>query len=150
MFAVGTPLPPTNTYKNGLIGQGFGTLMQLSNQDIVKRRFVPGEKFWLTRVEVQNDCIAFELFSDPYDDIRYTGSLKIMFPEKKTVPSVDAAMQLVTSVLEVQGSSGQAARRYLCRHRLPRRSQRLRRRRRPPMNRRLLRRRFRSGRQRTL
>ena len=70
---------------------------------------MPGEKFWLTRVEVQNDCIAFELFSDPYDDIRYTGSLKIMFPEKKTVPSVDAAMQLVTSVLEVAGSSGQAA-----------------------------------------
>jgi len=109
MFAVGSPLAPTNNYKNGQIGQGFGTVLQMSSQDTVQRRFVPGEKFWVTRIMVQNDCVSFDLYSDPYNDIRYSGTLKIMYPEKKTVPPVDTLMQMVSGVFTVEGSGEQAA-----------------------------------------
>jgi hypothetical protein len=109
MFAVGSQLGPTNTYKAGRISQGFGTLMVMSNKQTVQRRFVPGEKFWVTRVMVQNDSISFDLFSDPYFDVRYYANLKVMFPDKKTVPPVDTAIQLVAEVLTPGNGGGQGA-----------------------------------------
>ena len=109
MFSVGTPIAPTSSYKAGKLGQGFGTIMMMQNKDTQQRRFVPGEKCWVTRVMVQNDNISFELYSDPYFDIRYYGSLKVMFPDKKTIPSVESALQLVAEVLAPAGGGGQGA-----------------------------------------
>jgi hypothetical protein len=43
------------------------------------------------------------------NDIRYYGNLKIPFPNKKEVPSVDAALQMVAEVLTVVPSQEQQA-----------------------------------------
>jgi hypothetical protein len=112
MYSVASPMPPSNTYKNGKIGQGWGGFgkdlainMRSSGgataADYPHRTFVPEEKCWVTAVQVQKDGILFTLVSDPYNDVRYYASLKIPFADKKQVPSVDAAVQSVAEVLTV-------------------------------------------------
>ena len=118
MYAVSSPLPPSNTYKNGKIGQGwsgFGKDMAIGMltpggvpaANYPHRQFVEGEKCWVTGIQVQKDGVLFELYSDPYDDIRYYANLKLPFPNKKEVPPVDVASQLVAEVLTVQPAEGQ-------------------------------------------
>jgi hypothetical protein len=121
MYAVTAPLPQSNTYKNGKISQGAGgfgkellfTMAAQGGGDTYPmRRFAAGERCWVTGITVQNDGVLFRLYSDPYDDIRYYGNLKIPFPNKKEVPSVDVASQMVAEVLTVvppddQGSQQQ-------------------------------------------
>jgi hypothetical protein len=109
MFAVDTPLPPRNVYKAGKIGQGFGTAMQMNNRAIVQRRFVQDEKCWVTRILVQNDGVAFDLYSDPYNDVRYYGTLKIAYPDKKAVPPADGFLQTVAEVLTVAPADNQGS-----------------------------------------
>jgi hypothetical protein len=109
MFASDTLVPPTNVYKAGKIGQGFGTQMQMTNRAIVQRRFVQDEKCWVTRILVQNDGVAFDLYSDPYNDVRYYGTLKVAYPDKKVVPPVDSFLQTVAEVLTVVPQDNQAA-----------------------------------------
>jgi hypothetical protein len=74
-----------------------------------QRKFVAEEKCWVTGIQVQKDGIVFQLYSDPYNDIRYYGNLKITFPNKKEVPPVDAALQLVAEVLAVVPQDDQAS-----------------------------------------
>ena len=110
MYAVFSPLPPSNTYKNGKIGQGwsgFGKDMLITMAvpgggtaaDYPHRPFAPEERCWVTGIQAQRDGVLFQLYSDPYDGIRYYANLKIPFPNKKEIPPVDAAMQLVSEVL---------------------------------------------------
>lgn len=112
MYAVTSPLPPSNTYKNGKIGQGWGGFgkdlaigMRSSEgttaADYPHRTFVPDEKCWVTAMQVEKDGIVFTLYSDPYNDVRYYASLKIPFPNKKETPSPDMALQAVSDVLTV-------------------------------------------------
>ena len=112
MYATASPMPPSNTYKNGRIGQGWGGFGKdmlitmaapggATATDYPHRPFVPDEKCWVTGIQVQRDGVLFQLYSDPYDNIRYYATLKIPFPNKKEVPSVDTAMQLVAEVLTV-------------------------------------------------
>ncbi|MGB7985883.1 MAG: hypothetical protein WCF54_12030 [Terracidiphilus sp.] len=112
MYSVASPLPPSNSYKNGRIGQGwsgFGKDLAIGMLNggnapanvYPQRQFVPEEKCWVRGILVQKDGILIQLYSDPYDDVRYYANLKIPFPDKKTVPSVDEAMQLVAEVITV-------------------------------------------------
>jgi len=112
MYAVASPLPPSNTYKNGKIGQGmsgFGKDFAISmltpgaatSASYPQRKFVPEEKCWVTAIQVQKDGILLQLYSDPFDDVRYYANLKIPFPDKKAVPPVDTAAQMVSEVLTV-------------------------------------------------
>ncbi len=102
MFDVASVVPPTNVYKDGKIGQGFGTQMMKSEKNRVMRWFVPGEKCWVTAVSVQNDGVSIGLYSDPYNDVRYYAILKISFPNKKDVPPVDSVMGTIAEVLKVE------------------------------------------------
>jgi hypothetical protein len=117
MFA-GTAVPATNNYSLyqpkhsngpmvGAIGQGFETILISVNSNTVQRTFVPGEKFWVTGIQVQKDGALFMLCSDPYNGQRYFGNLKIHFPVKKVVPPVDNFLQMVADVLTVDGQSDQ-------------------------------------------
>jgi hypothetical protein len=106
MFS-GTAVPATNNYKMGGIGQGFGTNMIMINPNTVQRVFVPGEKCWVTGISVQKDGVTFSLFSDPYNSIRYYGTLKVLFPDKKVVPPVDSFMQTIAEVLTVDRQNEQ-------------------------------------------
>ena len=110
MYAVVSPLPQSNNYKDGKISQGmsgfskqlmFSMSAQGGGETYQLRRFSAGERCWVTGVTVQKDGVLFKLYSDPYDGIRYYGNLKIPFSNKKEAPSVDAAMQLVSEVLGV-------------------------------------------------
>jgi hypothetical protein len=100
MFA-GTAVPSTNNYKNGIIGQGFGTALIMANPNTLQRTFVPEERCWITGIQVQKDGVLFHLFSRPYNGISYYGDLKVLFPAKKVVPDVDSFMQTIAEVLTV-------------------------------------------------
>jgi hypothetical protein len=65
------------------------------------------EKCWVTGIQAQKDGVLIQLYSDPYDDIRYYGNLKIPYPNKKEVPSADVALQTVAEVLTVVPSDNQ-------------------------------------------
>jgi len=117
MYSVDSPLPPSNNYKNGRIGQGwsgFGKDMAIgmlapggaTALDYPHRPFVAEEKCWITSAQAQPDGIHVQLYSDPYNDIRFYGNLKIPFPNKKQVPSVDEAMKLVVSIPSAYGFLG--------------------------------------------
>src|ERR1035441_5231319 len=127
------PLMESNTYKDGKIGGGdakrawggFGVaLLQVTAaaadtrgtttcpDSIPGHTAAAGEKFWVVAATAQKDGINFKLYTDADDNgIRYHANLKVLFPNKKQVPPVDAAMQLVAEVLTVvpqdnQGEQG--------------------------------------------
>ncbi len=118
MYAVASPMPPSNTYKNGKIGQGWGGFgkdlaIGMSTPgggtaaDYPHRTFVPEEKCWVTGVQVQKDGVLFTLYSDPYNDVRYYSTLKIPFPNKKQVPPTEVALQTVADVLTIAPADNQ-------------------------------------------
>ena len=119
MYGLASPIPPANAYKNGTITQGWSNFGRgllggmlpggQTPENYPQRKFMPGEKLWVTQVEVQKDGVIFQLYSDPYDDIRYYGDLKIPFPNKNEIPSADAALQLVAEVLTVVPPDNQEA-----------------------------------------
>jgi len=111
MYAVASPMPPLYTYKNGKIGRGLtglGKDMQISMKtpggtaaDYPHRPFAPGERCWVTQVQVQKDGVIFQLYSDVYEEVRYYADLKIAFPDKKEVPQADTVLQLIAEALTV-------------------------------------------------
>ncbi|MGA2886892.1 MAG: hypothetical protein ABSE51_02500 [Terracidiphilus sp.] len=109
MYGVSSPMPPSNTYKNGKISQGWGKDMAITMaaptgwkaSNFPHRSFMPDEKCWVTAIQVQQDAVLMQLYSDPYNNIRYYASLKIPFPNKNGVQSVDSTVQSVAEVLSV-------------------------------------------------
>lgn len=79
------------------------------------RKFVAGEKFWLTGITPHNDGIVVSTFSDALPDpsgnqVRYYGEITFPFP-KHSVPPVDDFVKTVSEVMTVQPAddSGQPA-----------------------------------------
>jgi hypothetical protein len=118
MYAVSSPLPPSNSYKNGKIVHGLGGLGRElaitaktpeggTSASYAQRKFVPGEKCWTTGIAVLKDGILIHLYSDPYNEIRYYGDLKIPFPTKKVIPFVEDAMRMVADVITVAPAEDQ-------------------------------------------
>jgi hypothetical protein len=123
MYAVYSPMPPSNSYKNGKIGQGWGgfgkdlaigmaTPGAGTASDYPHRMFVPEERCWVTGIQVQKDGVLFQLYSEPYGDTRFYANLKIPFPDKKVVPPVDVALQAVAEVLTVLPPDNQSGQGY--------------------------------------
>jgi hypothetical protein len=110
MKAVSGTLPTVNIYRDGRVSQGAlsGFLRGIVNQtnnggdDVPSRSFASGEKCWLTGIEVKDDGAYFTLYSDPYDDVRYYGVLKVAFKNKKTIPPVDDVLKLVAEVVSAE------------------------------------------------
>lgn len=130
---------PTNTYKNGAISFGFGANMAWgmalapANQQttaIPQRKFVTGEKFWVTDYIVKLDGVVFQFYSDPYNDVRYYGQLKFPFT-KNVAPPADEVMKAIEEVITAEADTQEAA---------PARKMSLLRRSEPPRNRPRLRR----------
>lgn len=95
MYSVESPLPPTNSYKNGKIsqgGSGFGRDLLITmaapgnstSSDYPHRQFGPGEALWVIRMDVHPKDIAIRLLSEPVDGIRYYGDLKITVEANST------------------------------------------------------------------
>jgi len=113
MCSVTARAAPTSTYKNGKISLGFGAGLAWGMEagdtsQIPQRKFVTGEKFWLTAFAVQDDGVVFQFYSDPYQDTRYYGQLKIPFP-KHTEPPTDEVLKTISEVVTVQPDENAAA-----------------------------------------
>jgi hypothetical protein len=95
---------------------GGGSAADAANNGCASRKFVAGEKFWITGVTVQKDGILVSTISDPYNDVRFYGDIKFLFP-KGNVPPPDDFVNTVSEVITVQpaddkdqgGQSGQGS-----------------------------------------
>jgi hypothetical protein len=67
------------------------------------RNFVSGEKFWVTKIDVKDNGIVFDFFSDKIPDndqgVRYKGQLTIPFGA--LTPTPDEASKVVADVITV-------------------------------------------------
>ena len=113
MYSTPTTTPPMNVYKDGRLQQsaagnyfrGLGGVLKhggdtstLSN--IPQRKFVTGEKFWITGVTIQQDGVVLTVYSDPFSDVRYYAQIKFPFP-KNSPPPTDAMVKTVEEVITV-------------------------------------------------
>jgi hypothetical protein len=89
-------------FKGKLPFGGGGSVTDAANNGCASRKFVAGEKFWVTDVTLQKDGILVSTFSDPYNDTRYFGEIKFPFPKGSPVPPVDAFVKTVSEVMTVQ------------------------------------------------
>ena len=116
MVDVSASNPYQNNYKDGRITQnalgklaGFGhRLPGVSTPGGATRTFVAGEKFWVTKIEVKDNGVAFELFTDAISDIRYRAVLTFPFP-KGGAPSVAQIEKTVAEVFKVQPADDTSA-----------------------------------------
>ncbi len=106
------------TYKDGKLGMGFGdafgTDMALSAahkganvSNVPQRKFVAGEKFWITAFLVKDKYVILMVYSDPYQDVRYFGQLKFPY-NKKSIPSADDLLKTIAEVLTVEPADNSA------------------------------------------
>jgi len=118
MYGIDSKVAPTNTYKDGKLGIGFGAMMSIDMQlgmvqqgvnhlNVPQRKFVDGEKFWTSAVTVKDDGVVFLFYSNPFDNVRYSAQLKIPFP-KKSIPDADGVMKTVAEVITVQPADANA------------------------------------------
>src|ERR1700761_5284035 len=87
MCSSASPFGYSNVYQNGILAatqknrakaamKGFGlgaltgntSVMDAANNGCQSRKFVAGEKFWITGVTLQKDGVVVSVFSDPYND----------------------------------------------------------------------------------
>jgi hypothetical protein len=118
MCKVNLPIPTRNFYKNGEVTQGglLGVLNKLGNASLTgggaegaaTRKFVAGEKFWVTKIQVENDGVTFQLLTDPLQDVRYHSQLKFPFGRGQP-PSADQLLATIEQVIKVDGDNSGAA-----------------------------------------
>jgi hypothetical protein len=101
LYATGSRYANGNTYKGGRITQGFFGVLGKTARDGSTRTFVAGEKLWLTRIafEAKGDGVILEFLSDPFDDVRYWGTLKFQWP-KGSPPTPDEFAATVAQVMK--------------------------------------------------
>lgn len=113
-----------NTYKNGVLSPslqgrakdaatsfikgklfgGGGSVKDAANNGCTTRKFVSGEKFWVTDVQLKNNMIAVSTLSDPYNDTRYFGEIDFPFTKGAPIPPVDDFIKTVNEVITVAPS----------------------------------------------
>ncbi len=106
-----------NTYKDGKITQNaLGKISRFhlpvpgAPSNGAQRTFVAGEKMWVTAIEVKDNGLNVELYTDAINDVRYRASLNLPF--KGSEPIGEQAEKIIAEVFDVQpadnsGSSGQ-------------------------------------------
>lgn len=116
MYALTSPLPPLNTYKNGKLSKSFSRDMAIGLKtpggnglsSLPMRSFDAGETCWAVGLGIEKDGgIVFRLYSEPYDGMRYYGDLKFAV-DKGATPSIDQALALIANVLTIQPAGGAA------------------------------------------
>lgn len=117
-----SPYAFSNTYNNGVLSAnlnnraksamksfafgripvfgGGGSATDAMKNGCTSRKFVAGEKFWVTGISLQKDGILVSTISDPYNDVRYFGEVKFPFPSGH-VPPADTFAQTVAELLTV-------------------------------------------------
>jgi len=105
MYSSDTPKHSTVIYKDGKLNtsgmmkfSAFSHAVNSNAAPINQRTFVTGEKFWLIGVETAPDGLVLDVLSDPYNNVRYTGSVKFPFG-KGGQPSPDELLARVSEVV---------------------------------------------------
>ena len=119
----------SNTYNNGVLAANYnnrakdatksffkshlpfgsgGSVTDAANNGCASRKFVAGEKFWITAVVLHKDGIVVSTFSDPYPDssgnqVRYYGEIKFPFSNGQAA-GPDDFVKTVSEVITVQPS----------------------------------------------
>ena len=93
-------------FKGRLPFGGGGSAADAANNGCPSRKFVAGEKFWITSIDLEKDGILISTFSDPYPDasgnqVRYYGEISFPFPKAK-VPPADDFVKTVSELMTVQ------------------------------------------------
>jgi len=93
-------------FKGHLPFGGGGSVADAANNGCPSRKFVAGEKFWITGIQLEKESILISTLSDPYPDasgnqVRYYGEIKVPFP-KGSVPTPDQFSQTVAELITVQ------------------------------------------------
>jgi len=113
-----------NTYKDGKLGQGAVGIADKAQKatkflkfvpgvgsmaeavpTVSTRAFVPGEKLYITKIEMKEDGVVFGLFTDAKkdqagNDVHYKADLKFQFPKGFTV-TPEQADKMVSDVFKV-------------------------------------------------
>jgi hypothetical protein len=105
----------TNVYTNGMLqsssaenrkkawiaGLLKGDRSTVDSTGAPQRKFVAGEKFWVTGFQVKKDAVVLNVYSDPYNDVRYYGELK--FPITRSAsPSSEDILKTINEVVSVE------------------------------------------------
>jgi hypothetical protein len=78
---------------------GIGKHIPHADKVPATQTFGKGDQFWVTKIEVTDAGMTFDLFSDAISDVHYKGALTI--PCKSPMPAPDEALKVVAEVFEV-------------------------------------------------
>jgi len=87
---------------------GIGKHIPHADKVPATQTFGKGDQFWVTKIEVTDAGMTFDLFSDAISDVHYKGALTI--PCKSPMPAPDEALKVVAEVFEVELQSTELAR----------------------------------------
>ena len=115
-----SPYAYSNVYQNGALvatqknraksmlkGFGMGALTgntsvaDAANNGCASRKFVSGEKIWITGIALQKDGVLVSVFSDAYNDTRYYGEIKFPFQKGAPIPAADDFVKYVDGLITV-------------------------------------------------
>jgi hypothetical protein len=90
-----------------VFGSG-GSATDAAKNGCASRKFVAGEKFWVTGVTPQKDGVVVSVFSDPYQDpsnpsgdkVHFYGEIKFAFAKDST-PSPDDFVKTISELMTV-------------------------------------------------
>jgi hypothetical protein len=113
MYSVEASGAALNTYKDGRISQTAGDAIKNSwfstdpngHGKYPQRKFVAGERCWITGIEVHKDSILLVLYSSAYSGIRFHGRLKVPFADGRTLPDMSSAWRLIDNVLKIDAAT---------------------------------------------
>lgn len=103
----------TVAYHDGKFSAGgftaFAALSGNLSAGTQSRRFVAGEKCWLTAVDIKEDGLYLSLLSDPINSVRYMGILKFPVDKKQPMPAADLMVGRVAEVMSAAPLDGAPA-----------------------------------------
>jgi hypothetical protein len=71
-------------------------------ENVLKRKFVAGEKFWIMAYSVHDNGIYLTFVSDPYNDVRYMGTIWFPVDKKQPMPTVDGFTKTLAELISVE------------------------------------------------
>jgi hypothetical protein len=118
MFSLDNGVMPAITYNNGKLSLTFKDRLAanmglksmqtgINFANVPQRKFVSGEKFWITAAHVTDKHVLLDFYSDPYDNVRYFGQLKIPY-KKNNIPPPDEVMTEIAEVVTVEPANNAA------------------------------------------
>jgi hypothetical protein len=108
------PVIVGNLYKDGKIRPdgfiAFTQTMQAALPNGAAHYYMPGDKFFVTSIQVRPDSVSMEFMTDfrqvqDEDDQRFRGSLKFPFP-KGQIPNADDLLAQISEVVQIDAGGG--------------------------------------------